>query len=619
VRAGGDDLRHVVVSVDAAMFAQRPSRSRLPALACALVFGAAGAAASGADGVPARAAPKDDPNSVWVTGTRDPSSWVRAESPHFVVLTDTSADTATRLLTQLERLDELLRLYAAPIRKADGGVGQKLTLYYLDGKFGFQRFAPGGSELAVGLFNSCAGGVLGVGMQVGPIEALSDAELAKAPLEQGLSFLFEAYARHFLFRHTDVRAPAALIDGLAKYFSAVRFSTRQMVIGRYPTGIGRYFALLDEGYKHEADYTDVFAHTYAPDRDFDVNMRARIKWLEIEARAWTLAHYMLSTADRRARMTTFLDAVHHGEAPLPAFERSYAIAAGALSDTMWHYRLSAKTLRVELPSSDPAPVSTRVLSRAAGEFVLAEARRASCPGASAMDALLRSATVQAARMDNSDAARAGIVRIQVDAGDLDAVQQALPALRREAARDPGDADAAYWLGRAELRLAARDPALLVAAEADLARATTLRPGEPAFALARLQAALAARPEPDQGALDALFAAWRGTRDNNALARQAVLAYAWTGDAVRASHVLQVLSNDSRDPDSQAWAAQWRARLEHGVAPAALFAEMRRPHDFPAIREWTLDQDSIAREAELRKASENMGAAVPFVPPMANMR
>jgi hypothetical protein len=271
--------------------------------------------------------------SVIVTGTRAPSSWLRAESPHFVVWTDTSSANVTRLLGQLERLDALLRLYTASIRKADAGAAQQLTLYYLDGPSSFTRFAPGAPMRAISMFNSCAAGVLGVGVQLTPIAALADAELAKHPLDQGQSYLFEAYARHFLYRYTEVRAPAAVIEGFAKYFSAVRFSGTQMVVGRTPTGVGRYLAILDEGYPYEVDSADVFARTYAPIADFDVDPRARARQLEFEARAWTLAHYMLSTEERRARMTGFLDAVHLGQPPAQAFERSYGIKLGDFSNS----------------------------------------------------------------------------------------------------------------------------------------------------------------------------------------------------------------------------------------------------------------------------------------------
>jgi hypothetical protein len=597
----------------AASSMQRLSRFSLLAAACALAVAGtlAGTLASAAE-------PKGDGQSVWVTGTRDPSSWVRAESPHIVLLTDTSSGDAKDLLNGLERLDALLRLYLAPFRKtgpgADPEADARIHFYYLKGSFGFDRFAPGAPARAIGLFNSCVAGVLGVGMQVGPIAPLGDAELARTPLDEGQSYLFEAYARHFLFRHTDLRAPAAVIEGLAMYFSAVRFSAAQMVVGRTPTGVGRYFALLDEGYQHEAEYDDVFARTYVPDPDVNVDARARARQLEIEARGWTLAHYMLSTEDRRARMAGFMDAVHRGEAPAQAFARSYGIAPGKLADTMWHYRLSAKTLQVQLPALETAPVATRVLSRAAGEFVLAEARRASCPAPSEARDLLQAATARAAGMENSAVARAGIARLQVDWGEPEAVAQALPGLRQAAALDPDDADAAYWLGRAELRLAGRDPGRLAAAQAELARASTLRPGEATFALARLQAALAARPEPDRPALDAILAAWRGARDNNTLAREAALADAWTGDPAGALHVLQVLSRDSRDPAAQAWAGDWRARLEKGVAPAALFAEMRRiGQSAPAVKEWTVDQDTVAGDVERKRGFDNARIAIPFEP------
>jgi hypothetical protein len=579
----------------------RESACRFAALAvvCALAFATGPAAAQDA---PRR----DAAQSVVVEGARDPSAWMRAESPHFVMWTDISGASATRLLEQLERLDTLLRLYTAPIRKADAGAAQKLTLYYLDGMSAFRDFAPGGSAQAVGIFSSCAAGVLGVGVELAPIAPLADAELARHPLDPGLSYLFEAYARHFLYRHTDVRTPAAVIEGLAKYFSALRFSGTQMVVGRTPTAVGSYFAVLDDGFRYELDYADVFARTSAPIPDIDVDARERTRQLEFEARAWTMVHYMLSTEERRTRMVGFLDAVHLGQPPAQAFERSYGIKLGDLSTVMWRYRLTAKVLQVVLPPMEPVAVTTRVLTRVAGEFVRAEALRAGCPAGPEGQALLRAYTDRAQRMGNSAAAQAGIARLQVEWGDALAVAQAGQTLRQAAARDPGDPDAVYWLGRAELRLAGQERAHLAAARATLARAAELRPGASEFALAQLQAALAAGAEPERPALDAIIAAWRAARDNNALAREAALAYAWIGDQGQASHLMQVLSNDSRDPDSQAWAANWRARLEGGVAPPALFAEMRRlTQPGPAVKEWTVDQDTVAREVERRRGMERL--------------
>lgn len=539
--------------------------------------------------------------SVVVSGQRDLSGWLRAESPHVIVYTDTSGADATRLLTQLERLDALLRLVTAPIDRTGAGRGgadgQKLTLYYLDGNARFARFAAGAPDDAIGLVNSCTAGVLAVGVRVQAIADLSDAQLARDPLDEGQSYLFEAYARHFLYRSTDVRAPAALIEGMAKYFSAVRFSSGQMVVGRTPTGVGRYLGLLDEGHRHELDYADVFARTYADaPTAAPTGARARAKALEFEARAWTLAHYMLSTDDRRRRLPGFLDAVHRGAAPAEAFRASYGIASDDVADAMWRYRLQGmKVLQIQLPATPAPAVSVKPLSYAAGEFVLADAMRATCPGTAAGQALLRSVSDMARQAPNSEAARASLARADVEWGDARA---ALPWFEQAVARDPDDADAAYWLGRANLRLAAAEPGRLPLARASLARASTLRPGAPEIALARLQAALAGGGAPDQASLDALSAAWRLGRDSNPLARDAALAQAWSGHPDAVLHVLRVLANDSRDPDSQSWAAAWQARLAQGVAPAELFAEMRRNAALEtSVKEWTIDQDSVAQEVE----------------------
>lgn len=72
------------------MSAPRLSRLALIASACTLILASSGAGAADLNSAPVRDKPRDA-HSVWVTGTRDPSSWVRAESPHFVVLTDTSS------------------------------------------------------------------------------------------------------------------------------------------------------------------------------------------------------------------------------------------------------------------------------------------------------------------------------------------------------------------------------------------------------------------------------------------------------------------------------------------------------------------------------------------------
>lgn len=69
---------------------------------------------------------------------------------------------------------------------------------------------------AVGLYSSCASGVQGFGVHLERIPSLGDEQLEKAPLNETLSHVFEAYARHFLYRHTDIRTPEWFIEGFAQ-------------------------------------------------------------------------------------------------------------------------------------------------------------------------------------------------------------------------------------------------------------------------------------------------------------------------------------------------------------------------------------------------------------------
>jgi hypothetical protein len=54
--------------------------------------------------------------------------------------------------------------------------------------------------------------VQGFAVHLERIASLGDEQLDKAPLNDTLSYAFEAYARHFLYRHTDIRHPS-YIDG----------------------------------------------------------------------------------------------------------------------------------------------------------------------------------------------------------------------------------------------------------------------------------------------------------------------------------------------------------------------------------------------------------------------
>ena len=176
--------------------------------------------------------------SVTVTGQKNASPWIKAESQHFVMYSNAGNDNARALLDNLEKLDHVLRLYTSDYLIA-AAPRQKMTLYYHDGIGGFNDAVAGAPQEAAGLYNSCGHGVQGYAVNLEPIVEMKPEQLAKQPLNRSQSYIFEAYARHFLYRYTDIRTPVAYVDGYAQYFSTVRFAGTQVSLGRVPASVAR--------------------------------------------------------------------------------------------------------------------------------------------------------------------------------------------------------------------------------------------------------------------------------------------------------------------------------------------------------------------------------------------
>jgi hypothetical protein len=543
------------------------------------------------------------PQSIVVTGQRGTSPWVRAESAHVVVLSDAPREDVARLVGHLERLDGLLRAYTDDYRPRDAGPEAKLNLVYLNDVRDLDRFAADRPANGIALFRDCADGTQGFLVRTAPLTDIDDAQLAKAPLDEGLSYVSEAYARHFLYRYTDVRSPSAWVEGFANYFAGVRFGARQMVIGRTPPGVGRYFYFLDQGHRYNLDYADVLGER--PLGNLAGPRRAAAD-MEFEARSWILAHYILGSGERRKKLGTFLNAVHHGTDPAAALRTAFGLDADEAATALWRYRLrAAEVMRVEQPPGPRPEVAITTMSATSGGFMLADAALKACPARAQGEALLRTLTADAGAVPNVEAGQLALNRARVDWGDPAA---ALPWLERTARGADAGADVLQLLARANLKLAARvdagpRPAYLDAARASLARARARAPGAGAIALAELDLSLLADGKPSREALDDVLTAWRTGRDSRSLARAAVLAYCYRVDAPKAEHILSTLRNDTRDPATAAWATAFQRRLDVGLTLADITAEMRlAPATAGSV--WTLDQISVMRDVEYNAGLED---------------
>lgn len=542
--------------------------------------------------------------SVTVTGQKNASPWQKAESQHFIVYSNTGNDDVRQLLDNLEKLDYVLRLYTRDYRTAVGP-RQKITLYYHDRVGSFIDAVTDAPQEAVGLYNSCGHGVQGYAVHLESIPTLRPEQLAKNPLNSSLSYIFEAYARHFLYRYTDIRMPAAYIDGFAQYFSTVRFAGDQLSLGRVPASAARYIYFLDNSHSYQLQYQDILEPAASTDTGVTAKPAVRLEFL---TKSWVLTHYMLSSSDNLARRDRYLNQTHLDVPVGKAYTEAFGQTLSELDTAMWRYRIKGiQVTQLEVPTLPSARVDFTSLPDAITDFVLADAALKSCPDRQRGAALLKSLSQRSGGLPNNDVAKLTLSRAQIDWGKP---EDALPYLTEAVRKDKAGADAFYLLGAAYLRLAGQrkdaDAAShLQAAIGHLQRARSLAPDSAEAAYALYQALMAVNDQPDPATLEAAIAAWRNAQEVNSYARTAALAFSYSGKAQEADNALTLLAHNALDADMAKWAQGWQARLAKGVSRAEVLAEMRREPDAPApFKEWTVAGEDLMKIVEYNAGIES---------------
>ncbi|MEO7496236.1 MAG: hypothetical protein ABIT83_09775 [Massilia sp.] len=542
--------------------------------------------------------------TVEVKGMKDASRWFRAESQHFVVYSDTRHEDVFQLLNNLEKLDYLLRIFTKDYNTGRGSQ-QKIALYYHDRMGSFQQITGSASDEVVGLYNSCGAGVQGFGVHLERIGNLTNEELGKTPLNNSLSYLFEAYTRHFLYRNTDIRSPSSFIDGFAQYFSSVRFSDSQLTLGRVPTNLGKYFRFIDNGRSQSLGYKEVFE---PDDGSGDGYLNESLKRLEFLSKSWLLTHYMLSTDVNLGRKDKYLELVYQDVPASKAFETAFGLTPAQIDEMMWRYRIKGnRVVQVDLPTLPTAKVSYETLPASVTDYILADGTLKSCPDRKTGEALLRTLSQRAGGVPNNDMARLTVSRAQIDWGNP---ADALPALTDITRKAANNAEAHYLLGLANLRLAERgndagSAGYAQAAKRSLARARSLNPRSAQAAYATYLAEIRGNDKPDEAVLKNAIAAWSNAHEVNTYARAAALSYALLGRATEADNALAVIAHNTRDAAMAAWAKSWQGRLRSGVGRAEVLAEMRRePDKATAFKEWTVATADLIRNAEYNAGMED---------------
>ncbi len=545
-----------------------------------------------------------DVTEVVISGQHDAADWFSAESSHFIVYSDTSHDSVSKLLTKLERFDYLLRLYGNNEGTADNS--PKLTLYYLRNFGDIRQIESPRPEYAIGLYNSCALGVQGFATHIYSGEK-SDALLEKQPGDEGLSYIFEAYARHFIYHNSNLRTPTWYIDGFAQYFSSTRFSDTETVVGMAPASINEYLSTLHStGRYNSLDYKDILLQNDSKSQN--LAGKAGVK-LEFEARSWILTHYILSSSENIQHFRKYVNLVTQNEEPTKAFEQAFGFNVSQLSKVLWRYKWqSSEAFKANLNVGGTKDISFGSLPKVADNLILADAALKSCPSQEQGESLLEKIRKEAKKYPNSDYAQLVLSRAEIGFGNA---QSPMAYLTEKTNSDKSNIQAFYLLGLAQLHLAEKSngdtqKSLLESAQRNLLKAASLNPQAPEAFYAYFKAGVRVQDTPTEQSLGAAILAWKLAREVNTYSKSAALTYAYTGHKAEAQDALAILLHNSRDPQMVAWASTWQARLNGSLSQLEILQEMRAAPLFdPSFKEWTVATADIMKAVA---QAANMAAA-----------
>jgi tetratricopeptide (TPR) repeat protein len=363
---------------------------------------------------------------AWLAGAAPAAAqtWLKAESPHFIVYGMGDEARLREQAALLEDYDGLLRLLTgAPDRRPAG----KLHVYMVRGG-GLRTVRPGLPIEVAGFYAARPGGIAAF-----VDERVTVSANARAGRHE---VLFHEYAHHFMAQYFPAAYPAWYVEGFAEFMMTARFDGNSVEYGGFAEGRARQVA------REWASWD----HILFPDP------RTPVLPSEFYAQSWILVHYLFTDQARRAALTDYLVALNQGEEPRPAFERAFGMTARDLNAALSRYVRGGvpmkRMARSELPATPPIAVTA--LPPSARDLLLLEA--ALRIGTARADAPATLARVRrAAAAHEGDAyARRVLAHAEALLGDGEVAERLLGEL---IAAQPGDAELLYLMGMRHLRAA----------------------------------------------------------------------------------------------------------------------------------------------------------------------
>jgi hypothetical protein len=342
-----------------------------------------------------------------VVGSAHAESWLRAETPRFIIYSTGSERSLKAYAERVELMDAVF--WEAYGLQRPPPPPRKLPVYLVDRPATLRLVSPTLPEGAVGFYSASAGDVFAMG-------------LAGADNDY---ILLHEYAHHLMLQNFPYGYPAWLVEGYAEYFMGTTVEDSSIKVGFAPNG--RSYELNSQPWMPWADILTK--------RVSDIpSTHASLFY----AQSWLLTHYLLSDPERAKQLQAYLTAIGQGQPSVAAME-----AATGMKGDAWDRRLVAygggqmPYVQFKRSQFEKASVTITALSSGESDLLLddldlrtgvTEARKAE---------VIARVREKAARYPDDDAVKMVLARAEVIAGDQTVGAE---MLKRRIATHPNDVE-----------------------------------------------------------------------------------------------------------------------------------------------------------------------------------
>jgi tetratricopeptide (TPR) repeat protein len=387
-------------------------------------------------------------------------NWFEATSDHFKVYSEGTKEDAVKLATNLERLDNALRMIRGlPTVSKPAPDAVKLTVFQFGETSDIAQLYGNSRSGVAGFFIPRAGRSvafvplrtnreIGMGTRTDP----DDIDPAKV--------LFHEYTHYFMFQNAAAAYPFWYTEGFAELFGTLQLTDKGFNLGEPP--------------EHRADalryLTIDVRKLFDPPKEWDYAMVAKQY-----AYGWMAVSYLSFEPSRKGQIADYLKRINAGEENLVAAEHGFG-DLGKLQKELEAYKKGrVRAIGVTYANYAPPAVTVRAVGEDEASRMRMHIRSSRGVTKSSALGLVDGARQLVAQYPNSVPVLVAATEAEFDAGNYDRAEQ---LAKKTLGVDPKSVDAHLYLAQVALERAKTDPAQFKIARANYIAANNLDPNQP---------------------------------------------------------------------------------------------------------------------------------------------